>query len=116
MLVDVQRFRRRLLKINKAKTAAGQANEQAMEQAREQLAVEMEQSIAIARSRKQNLPVISYPENLPISQKSELIKKTISENHSVFLNIAICFILLLYDQVHHKLSYLISLQHNLIPF
>jgi ATP-dependent helicase HrpA len=81
MLVDVQRFRRRLQKINTAKPSARQANEQA----REQLADEIERSIATTRSRKQNLPVISYPENLPISQKSKLIKKTISENQVTVL-------------------------------
>ena len=77
MLCDVQRFRRRLQKINKARPV----NKQALEQLRE----EIEQSVARAQSRKQNLPVIAYPENLPIAQKNELIKKTILENQVTVL-------------------------------
>jgi len=77
MLCDVQRYRRRLQKIKKNKSVSKQSIEQ--------LAGEIEQSIARAQSRKQNLPVITYPDILPISQKSDLIKKTILENQVTIL-------------------------------
>ncbi len=77
MLSDVQRFRRRLQKINKA----GPARQQAIEQ----LTEEIEQSVTRAQTRKLGLPLISYPDNLPIAQKSELIKKTILESQVTVL-------------------------------
>ena len=85
MLCDVQRFRRRLQKINKAKPVGTQTNKQTITQAIGQLAKEIDLSIARAQSRKQNLPVITFPENLPIAQKSGLIKKTILENQVTVL-------------------------------
>ena len=77
MLSDVQRFRRRLQKINKT----GSNKQQAIER----LTEEIEQSVTRAQTRKQGLPLISYPDNLPIAQKSELIKKTILENQVTVL-------------------------------
>ena len=77
MLRDVFRFRRRLQKIKQAK--------QGDNQALKQLIKEIEQSITTVESRKQHLPVISYPCELPIAQKSDLIKKTILENQVTIL-------------------------------
>ncbi|NOQ70107.1 MAG: ATP-dependent RNA helicase HrpA [Gammaproteobacteria bacterium] len=81
MLRDVFRFRRRLQKIKQAKSVDKQAHAQKVAQ----LTKEINQSIASAESRKQNLPVITYPEALPIAQKSDLIKKTILENQVTIL-------------------------------
>ncbi len=82
MLSDVFRFRRRLQKI---KQISKQSDEQICVQKLDQLGKEIERSIAIALTRKQNLPLISYPDILPISQKSELIKKTIQQNQVTIL-------------------------------
>jgi ATP-dependent helicase HrpA len=82
MLSDVFRFRRRLQKI---KQLAKQSNKQAQAQKLAQLNAEIESSMATALARKQNLPVISYPELLPIAQKSEQIKKTILQNQVTIL-------------------------------
>ena len=46
---------------------------------------DIEQSISIAELRRQNLPDISYPAELPISQKSDLIKKAILQNQVIIL-------------------------------
>lgn len=85
MLSDVFRFRRRLQKIKQKQRADGGADKQGHKESIAQLAEEIEQSIATAESRKQQLPVINYPEALPISQKSDLIKKTILENQVTIL-------------------------------
>ena len=77
MLSDVQGFRRRLQKINKMRPAK--------QQVIDRLSDEIEQSVSRAQTRKRELPVISYPDNLPIAQKSELIKKTILENQVTVL-------------------------------
>jgi len=77
MLSDVHRFRRRLQKINQA----NQADAQAFSKIKKAI----EQSIAVADSRRQNLPVISYPDELPITQKRELIKKTIRQHQVTIL-------------------------------
>ncbi len=77
MLSDVQRFRRCLQKIRKSRPADNQSLVQ--------LAEEIELSVTRAQTRKQNLPVITYPEDLPIAQKSDLIKKTIMENQVTVL-------------------------------
>ena len=77
MLSDVFRFRSRLQKIKQAK--------QIDQQAITKLTNEIDQSIATAQSRKQSLPIISYPDILPIAQKSELIKKTILANQVTIL-------------------------------
>ena len=81
MLSDVFRFRRRLQKI---KQAGKQENKPAQAQKLTQLNTEIKRSIATALSRKQNLPLITYPDILPIAQKSDLIKKTILENQVPF--------------------------------
>ncbi len=85
MLSDVQRFRRRLQKIRKSTPADGQSDKKIDNQSLVQLAEEIELSVTRAQTRKQNLPVITYPEDLPIAQKSELIKKTIMENQVTVL-------------------------------
>ncbi len=43
------------------------------------------QSINKAKQRKQLIPAISYPDNLPVSQKKELLLKTIQENQVTIL-------------------------------
>ncbi|NOQ69592.1 MAG: ATP-dependent RNA helicase HrpA, partial [Gammaproteobacteria bacterium] len=81
MLRDVFRFRRRLQKIKQAKSVDKQAHAQKVAQ----LTKEINQSIDSAELRKQNLPLITYPDVLPIAQKSDLIKKTILENQVTIL-------------------------------
>jgi ATP-dependent helicase HrpA len=85
MLSDVQRFRRRLQKVRKSTLADGQSVKKVDNQSLVKLAEEIELSVTRAQTRKQNLPVITYPEDLPIAQKSELIKKTILENQVTVL-------------------------------
>ena len=77
MLNDVHSFRRRLQKIKQTQRDKTQKITQ--------LTKEVERSIAIAEARKNNLPIIDYPDNLPIAQKSEIIKKTILENQVTIL-------------------------------
>jgi ATP-dependent helicase HrpA len=77
MLRDVFRFRRRLQKIKQAKSVDKQVITQ--------ITKEIDQSIATAQARKDNLPVITYPDVLPIAQKSDLIKKTVLENQVTIL-------------------------------
>ena len=77
MLSDVFRFRRRLKKIKLAKSVDRQAMEK--------LTKEINLSIATAQARLDSLPVITYPELLPIAQKKDLIKKTILENQVTIL-------------------------------
>lgn len=77
MLSDVYPFRRRLQKIKQSK--------QDGERKTSQLIDDIEGSVAIAEARKNKLPVVSYPDNLPIAQKSDLIKKTIVENQVTIL-------------------------------
>ena len=45
----------------------------------------IEKSIAARELRLKNLPKVSYPENLPVSQKKDDIKKAISENQVVIV-------------------------------
>ena len=77
MLRDVFRFRRRLQALKKTRSA--------QQDKLEKLSREIEQSIAMTTVRRQNLPVVSYPDDLPIAQKQELIKKTIQENQVTIL-------------------------------
>ena len=77
MIRDVQRFKRRLQKINKSRQIDNREISL--------LSKEIEKSIADTEFRKNNLPVISYPDDLPIAQKSDLIKKTILENQVTIL-------------------------------
>lgn len=76
MLVDVFPFRRRLQKINKTKYIDNMSRQQALAR----LEKDIEQSIAKAGSRKDSLPATSYPDELPIAQKSEEIKQTLLHN------------------------------------
>ena len=85
MISDVQRFRRRLQKVRKSKLADGQSVKKIDDRSLVKLAEEIELSVNRAQTRKQNLPVITYPEDLPIAQKSELIKKAIMENQVTVL-------------------------------
>ncbi len=80
MVSDVFRFRRRLHKIKRDKLTAKQ-----QEKAVALLTKDIEQSVATAQSRKENLPAISYPEELPIAQKKDLIKETILNNQVTIL-------------------------------
>jgi len=75
MLSDVHRFRRRLQKLKRIKDSGKL----------ERLSEEIDASIAIAEARKQNVPVIRYPDELPIAQKNELIKQTILNNQVTIL-------------------------------
>jgi len=82
MISDVFRFRRHLQKI---KSVATQKDKPLYAQKLAQLNKDIENSIATAQARKQQLPAINYPEILPISQKSELIKNTIINNQVTIL-------------------------------
>ncbi|VAW50178.1 ATP-dependent helicase HrpA [hydrothermal vent metagenome] len=77
MLSEVFRFRRRLQKIRQAKKVD--------EAQLAKLTQDIDLSVAMVESRRQNLPKISYHDELPIAQKSELIKKTILENQVTIL-------------------------------
>jgi ATP-dependent helicase HrpA len=79
MISDVQGFRRRLKKIK------NNNDEQKVSSSMSILKEQIEKSIATAEQRKNNRPIISYPDDLPIAQKSELIKKTIEENQVTIL-------------------------------
>jgi ATP-dependent helicase HrpA len=81
MVADVFRFRRRLQKIKQGKSVDKQNHKQAIAQ----LSQEIELSVATALSRKKNLPLITYPDELPIAQKSDLIKKTILKHQVTIL-------------------------------
>jgi len=81
MLSDEHALRRRLQKIKQAKVSDKQVRKEAMAQ----LTKDIEQSIATALTRRQNLPTITYPEDLPIAQKSELIKETIRHHQVTIL-------------------------------
>jgi ATP-dependent helicase HrpA len=81
MLSDVPGLRRCLQKIKQARSVDKQNQKEAIAQLKQGI----EQSIATAVSRQQNRPRISFPEDLPIAQKSDLIKKTILENQVTIL-------------------------------
>jgi len=81
MLCDVHALRRRLQKIKQAKAGDNRTRKDEMAQ----LSHDIERSVAVAQSRRQNLPLITYPEELPIAQKSELIKETIRRNQVTIL-------------------------------
>ncbi|MDX8384256.1 MAG: ATP-dependent RNA helicase HrpA [Ghiorsea sp.] len=51
-----------------------------IQQSLQQLRLDIDQSIAQCQQRKDNLPRITYPESLPISQKRELIAQAIRDN------------------------------------
>ncbi len=85
MLSDVFSFRRRLQKIKQTKPVDAKNHHSAHKETIAQLIKEIDQSIAMAELRRQNLPVITYPDDLPIAQKSELIKKTVLENQVTIL-------------------------------
>jgi ATP-dependent helicase HrpA len=91
MLKDVQRFRRQLKKIQQkqpcvkaGKPVSGKSGADS-KSSYEKLSKEIEKSISIAQKRREQLPVISYPAELPIAQKQELIKETISNNQVTIL-------------------------------
>ena len=76
MINDVHRFRRRLHNVKRAKSV----NRDKLAELVAGLSDDIEASIAVAAERQKNLPVIEYPDALPIAQKSELIKNTIIES------------------------------------
>jgi ATP-dependent helicase HrpA len=51
----------------------------------ENIAENISRSIIKTELRKNNCPAVSYPENLPVSQKKDLILKTIQENQVTIL-------------------------------
>ena len=79
MIADVQGFRRRLKRVN------NNDDEQKKTSQIKHLKEEIERSISVAEERKKKLPTITYPDDLPIAQKSELIKQTIRENQVTIL-------------------------------
>ena len=87
MIADVQGFRRRLKKINQTKVSHKQEKQgsQSKERQLSILKKQIEQSVATAETRKKKLPAITYPDDLPIAQKSDLIKKAINENQVTIL-------------------------------
>jgi ATP-dependent helicase HrpA len=102
MLKDVHRFRRRLQKINLSKNLSDskseckvkrqskhlgkhQGKQEYRKEALSKLSSDIGQSVSIAQARKQNLPEITYPAELPIAQKSELIKSMIQRNQVTIL-------------------------------
>lgn len=85
MLRDVFRFRRRLQKIRQEKSVDKPGHQQFLDESIAQLTKEIDQSIASVEFRKQRVPAISYPDDLPIAQKSDLIKKTILDNQVTIL-------------------------------
>jgi ATP-dependent helicase HrpA len=72
MLSDVHRFRRRLSKLKKPG--------EGVDAKREQLAAEIERSVARVEARRCGVPAITYPDDLPIAQKHELIRDSILAN------------------------------------
>ena len=79
MISDVQGFRRRLKRV-------GNNNKQKSDKQKlAELEKHIEKSVSTAEERKKKLPTITYPDDLPIAQKSELIKKIISENQVTIL-------------------------------
>ena len=81
MLSDVYRFRHRLQKIKNTNSDS----ESVCDRQLSQLKKDIERSAATVQSRKENVPVINYPEELPISQKREVIKETILNNQVTVL-------------------------------
>ena len=79
MIADVQGFRRRLKRVN------NNDDKQKKTSQIKQLKEEIDRSISVAEERKKKLPTITYPDDLPIAQKSELIKQTIRENQVTIL-------------------------------
>ena len=81
MFADVHGFRRRLRKIQQAKKLSDDEKSAQIELLQKQI----EKSVARVETRRENRPKISYPDDLPIAQKSELIKKTIKQNQVTIL-------------------------------
>ncbi len=77
MLSDVHGFRRRLHRLKKAKRFDKEVYEK--------IAQEIEHSVALVEARRQHVPQITYSDDLPIVQKSELIKNTIRDNQVTIL-------------------------------
>jgi len=76
MLTDRQGFNRRIRALKQQTTDNGQL---------EKLAHKISQSIEKASNRAKSAPHITFPEDLPISQKRDLISKTIAENQVTIL-------------------------------
>jgi ATP-dependent helicase HrpA len=76
MLKDAFRLRRRLHNMSSKKRLHGPVDEHALAK----LKHDIEQSVAIAQARKKNVPVIHYPQELPVAQKNEDIKQAIQQN------------------------------------
>ena len=78
-LSDKARIRSRLLGIKKI------PDQNKQEKALQQIAKTIEQSIANKQVRLTNLPKVSYPEGLPVSQNVDVIAKAITENQVVII-------------------------------
>ena len=78
-LSDKARIRKRLLGIKKITNASKQ------EKALQQISSAIEQSIVNKQQRLANLPGISYPDGLPVSQNVDVIAKAIDENQVVII-------------------------------
>jgi ATP-dependent helicase HrpA len=76
---DKFRLKKRLLSSKKVKDT--DKRQQSLHKIKQHIEVSIQQK----QLKLQNVPKISYPESLPISQNSELIAKTISENQVVII-------------------------------
>ena len=75
---DYRRIAARLRGVNKIKNAEKQS------QVLDKISKEIESSVLLREKKTVNLPTISYPENLPVSQKQAEIKKAI-DGHQVVI-------------------------------
>lgn len=82
MLSDVHRLRRRLRNLSHANKTRDNIEYQ---QALARLEEDIERSKSTVQKRIKNRPEINYPENLPIAQKSEVIKQAILQNQVTIL-------------------------------
>ena len=78
-LSDKARIRKRLLGVKKITHADKQ------QKSLQQIAVAIEQSMKNKQVRLANLPKVSYPEGLPVSQNVDVIAKAIAENQVVII-------------------------------
>src|SRR6185437_11386520 len=79
MLADARRLRRH------ADRAAGLRDPRAREQAISKLAGDVERARARLRQRRQAVPAISYPEDLPVSQRRDEIAAAIRDHQVVIV-------------------------------
>lgn len=76
---DLPRLKARL------KGAQTISNQDKKQRVLEQINKDIERSVTLRKQKEASLPKIVYPEQLPVSQKHEQIKKAISENQAVII-------------------------------